>query len=252
MNNLHQDYSLFFEFIEVYEPAGFSGIDRQDPLILDLEEMTIANNQYFFVSDLLQGKVIYTSNRSFNMLGIKPEELNPYHNVEAIHPDELYRNTSGWAKLLKIASDLHSAKKGFSILSVNMKMKNPQGIYSDVLFQCYSFFSRYPHDTVYVLIAITNINSFKMKKQGYHYYIGNDISYFRYPDKKLLKIGNLLTKREFEIVKLIAAGHSSEQIAKELFLSLYTVNTHRGNILKKTKKAHISDVIHDLQERGLL
>ena len=251
MNNLHQDYSLFLKFIEVYEPVGYSGIDRQDPLILQLEEMTKANNQYFFISDLLQGRVNFTSNQSMEMIGVNPEELNPYHNVEAIHPDELYRNTRGWAKLLNIASYLHSAKKGFSILSVNMKMRPPQGIYSEMLYQCYSFFSRYPHDTVYVLIVITNINSFKLKKHGHHYYIGDDISYFRYPDKELLNRGNSLTNRELEIVILIASGLSSKQVAKELFLSHYTVNTHRGNILKKTGKANISEVIQDLQQRGL-
>ena len=69
------------------------------------------------------------------------------------------------------------------------------------------------------------------------------MSKFRYPDKELLNLGNIFTRREFEIIKLIASGRSSEQIAEELFLSLYTVNTHRGNILKKTKKTHVSDVI---------
>ncbi|PLW98203.1 MAG: hypothetical protein C0591_05020 [Marinilabiliales bacterium] len=78
------------------------------------------------------------------------------------------------------------------------------------------------------------------------------MSKFRYPDKELLNIGNIFTRREFEILKLIALGHDSEQIGKELFLSLYTVNTHRGNILKKTNKSHVSDVIYDLKERGLL
>ncbi len=42
-----------------------------------------------------------------------------------------------------------------------------------------------------------------------------------------------LTKREVEIVQLIAAGKSSHQIADELFLSVHTINSHRKNILKK-------------------
>lgn len=78
------------------------------------------------------------------------------------------------------------------------------------------------------------------------------MSYFRYPDQEMLQMGNVFTKREFEIIKLIATGLNTEQIADRLFLSAYTVNTHRGNILKKTHKTQISDLIYELKERGVL
>ncbi len=65
-------------------------------------------------------------------------------------------------------------------------------------------------------------------------------------------MGNLLTDREFEIVKLIEEGHDSEQIAEKLFLSKHTIYTHRKNILDKTGHAHISNLIYFLKEQGLL
>jgi DNA-binding CsgD family transcriptional regulator len=68
----------------------------------------------------------------------------------------------------------------------------------------------------------------------------------------MLKLGNVLSDREFEIVKLVHLGLNSEQIAEKLFLSKHTINTHRNNILIKTGKAHISDLIYELKERGLL
>ena len=247
-----KDYSLFHKFIDAYMPQGFYNIDRSDPLILQLEEMTEANKQYFFIADLLQGQIIFASKQSLNIIGLEPDGLNPYHHIEVIHPEELYRNTKGWAKLLNMANDLYTARKGFSILSVNMKMRNPQGIFNEILYQCYSFYSDAPRKTVYVLIALTNIESFKMRKNGYHYYTGNDMSYFRYPDEKLLRTGNNFTRREYEIIRLIDAGLNTEQIAKELFLSKYTVSTHRGNILKKTNKTNITDLISELKERGMI
>ena len=64
--------------------------------------------------------------------------------------------------------------------------------------------------------------------------------------------GNDFSDREFEIIKMIKSGFDSEQIAEKLFLSKHTVNTHRKNILNKTGKAHISELIYDLTERGLL
>lgn len=42
-----------------------------------------------------------------------------------------------------------------------------------------------------------------------------------------------LTKREIEILKLIKKDYTNHQIADELFLSVYTVQTHRKNIMHK-------------------
>ena len=44
---------------------------------------------------------------------------------------------------------------------------------------------------------------------------------------------NILTPREEEVVKLIAEGNSSRQIAKTLVISVKTVDRHRANVLQK-------------------
>jgi len=248
----NQDYTLFHKFIEKFSPTGFIGINANDPLIVEMEQMMERNNQYFFIADVLQGKIIFTSKRSMDLIGVESKELNPYHAIEACHPDDLYRNTKGWAKLIGMANNLLVAKSGSALLSVNMKLRNPKGTYSEILFQCNLFYSEIPHDTVYVLQIHTNIDGFKMRKNGYHYYVGNNLSLFKYPNEELLQIGNLFTKREFDIIKLIESGLSSEQIAEKLFVSPYTINTHRANILKKTDKSNISELIYEIKERGML
>jgi len=43
-----------------------------------------------------------------------------------------------------------------------------------------------------------------------------------------------LSSREMEMVRLLAKGLSSEEIAKKMFLSRHTIDTHRRNILNKT------------------
>ena len=43
----------------------------------------------------------------------------------------------------------------------------------------------------------------------------------------------LLSKREKEILNLISKGYTSQHIADQLFISRYTVETHRKNILRK-------------------
>ncbi|MET8576474.1 response regulator transcription factor [Streptomyces sp. NPDC005012] len=45
--------------------------------------------------------------------------------------------------------------------------------------------------------------------------------------------GQILTPREEEVLKLVAEGHSSKEIAEMLFISVKTVQRHRANLLSK-------------------
>jgi two-component system nitrate/nitrite response regulator NarL len=51
-------------------------------------------------------------------------------------------------------------------------------------------------------------------------------------EDSFLKQSNL-TRREVEIIQLIKTSQSNRQIAEKLFLSIYTVETHRKNIMQK-------------------
>ena len=42
-----------------------------------------------------------------------------------------------------------------------------------------------------------------------------------------------LSKRELEILSLLAEGHTNQEIATKLFVSLSTVKTHNQNIFEK-------------------
>ena len=42
-----------------------------------------------------------------------------------------------------------------------------------------------------------------------------------------------LSKRELEVLELIAKGYRTADIAEKLFVSIHTINSHRKNILKK-------------------
>jgi DNA-binding NarL/FixJ family response regulator len=44
---------------------------------------------------------------------------------------------------------------------------------------------------------------------------------------------NKLTRREMEILRMIAEGFTSKQISQKLFLSVSTINSHRMNMMKK-------------------
>ncbi|HEY2140845.1 MAG TPA: response regulator transcription factor [Solirubrobacteraceae bacterium] len=61
-----------------------------------------------------------------------------------------------------------------------------------------------------------------------------------------------LTAREMEVVKLIAEGHTSEEIADRLVLSKKTVERHRANILGKLGMRNRVDLTRYAIRRGLV
>jgi len=247
-----QSYYLIFDFIRAFCPTGFLKIDRSDPLVLAVEKMMSNNNQFLSVFDMLRMKTLFVSQGSIQLLGIEPEELTSYHFKEATHPDDLKRHELGLVKMFETAHNLFVAKKGEFLISTNFRLRNITGNYTNQLTQCYFFYDKNPNDVVYLVNINTDIGRYKKIKHGFHYYIGTDLSKFRYPDEELLRLGHSLSNREFEIVKLIREGLDSEQISEKLFLSKHTVNKHRKNILNKTGKNHMADVLFYLHEQGVL
>lgn len=63
------------------------------------------------------------------------------------------------------------------------------------------------------------------------------------PTKNQLQGIPQLTKREKEILQFIAEGKTSAQIARELFLSVLTVDTHRKNLMQKFGVKNAAELI---------
>jgi len=59
-----------------------------------------------------------------------------------------------------------------------------------------------------------------------------------------------LTTREKEILKLIAEGKSSKEIAELLFISFRTVERHRSNIMEKLKIKKTADLVRYALQKG--
>jgi DNA-binding NarL/FixJ family response regulator len=62
----------------------------------------------------------------------------------------------------------------------------------------------------------------------------------------------LLTTREREILQLLAEGKSNKEVAAMLNLSLYTVETHRGNILQKLNLHSVPELILYAVRKGVI
>lgn len=75
--------------------------------------------------------------------------------------------------------------------------------------------------------------------------------------RKLRKSGaedsyELLSPREREILQLVAEGKSSKEVANLLNLSVYTVETHRANLMKKLNLKSMPELILYAVRKGVI
>ncbi len=61
-----------------------------------------------------------------------------------------------------------------------------------------------------------------------------------------------LSDRERQVLKLVAEGKTSQQIADELFLSANTVQTHRAHIMEKLHLQNRTELIRYALRKGLI
>lgn len=60
----------------------------------------------------------------------------------------------------------------------------------------------------------------------------------------IIKPNNKVSRREKEVLELIAEGLTTNEIAEKLFISMTTVDTHRKNLLSKFETKNTASLIH--------
>ena len=105
--------------------------------------------------------------------------------------------------------------------------------------------------------GVEMINAIRTVAGGDTYYSNNvsqvllkHISKGTRPKDKNIKIP--ITKREKEILRLIAQEYSNPEIAKELFISIRTVDTHRRNLLDKLQVKNTAGLVKYAYKLGLV
>jgi DNA-binding NarL/FixJ family response regulator len=61
-----------------------------------------------------------------------------------------------------------------------------------------------------------------------------------------------LSDREHDVLRLLALGHTNQEIAKQLYISVRTAETHRAHIMQKLRLQTRADLVAYALERGLL
>jgi DNA-binding NarL/FixJ family response regulator len=61
-----------------------------------------------------------------------------------------------------------------------------------------------------------------------------------------------LSEREREVLRLLALGHTNQEIAKQLYISVRTAETHRAHIMQKLRLSSRAELVRYALAQGLL
>jgi DNA-binding NarL/FixJ family response regulator len=61
-----------------------------------------------------------------------------------------------------------------------------------------------------------------------------------------------LSDREREVLRLLALGHTNQEIAEQLFISVRTAETHRAHIMQKLRLSTRAELVRHALSQGLL
>ncbi len=62
----------------------------------------------------------------------------------------------------------------------------------------------------------------------------------------------ILSERELEVLRLLALGHTNSEIAKRLYISARTVETHRANLQSKLRVSGRPGLVRYALEHGVI
>lgn len=179
------------------------------------------------------------------VLGYRPQEFDLGSFLNIMHPDDRPYYVSHEQRATEFFAGLPYEKLTKYKFSHDFRMMHKAGDYKRLLVQItpVHFFTEGGART---LCVFTDISYLKIQGTPRLSFIGleGEPSFYNVDLSDELKlVSHPFTKREMEILKYTVEGKVSAEIAGMMNISRYTVDTHRKNILGKSKCATVNELI---------
>lgn len=222
----------------------------------DLTNSIISTGPFsFYIIDFFDMSLSHISPSLFEMHGFDPETVTFNDVLGAIHPDDVefvikaeaflttfFQNKIGREKLLNYKiSYCHRARLEdgeyalFNHQAIMLTM-DEHGGYGKSL----NIHTRIDH--------LSNFNTYKISLIG----LNGEPSFMNLSLEEDNQALTEFSKREIDIIKLIANGLNNTEIAEKLFISPLTVKKHRNNILTKSGLKNTAQLIKSCIIQGLI
>ena len=235
------------------EELDYGVLNRHVPF---LERMDEVGNSAISVFDLCRREHVYTSPRYRERLGVAgpPTELPVEDGLDGLmHPDDLLTSLDAGYEHLRFVMQQSPEERRFFKAIHDFRLRKPDGAWTRVVEQ-HLLLESDPRGNVWLSLSIVDVSPDQDLETPFRGSIvdlrTDEVLVFARESSN--GTGTELTDREREVLRLVAAGRSSSDIAERLYLSVHTVNRHRQNILRKTNTRNSAGAIRWAMERGLV
>lgn len=200
-----------------------------------------------------------------HFMGVSPKEVDMHHLLSLALPEEV-ENIQNKEKVIQafMIDYLHKSEIMDYKVMYTYKMRDYEGTERLMLHQA-SILStteegRFVHvfsihtDISHLAITSTEEVSF-INVNGEKDYLNVCSKAGTFDPESLIpeqNLKDLLSDREVEIIRKMAEGLNSDEVARDLYISPYTVKTHRKNILKKAKCKNSMQLISKCIATGIV
>ena len=237
----------------VESELDYSILDYHKPF---LERLDVIDSSTITIFDLYKREHIYISSKFETVLGYDIDEAHKvgteYFN-RLVNPDDLISLTEAGVYFLEMSFKVPMEEIRDHKLITDYRMKKANGDWIRVVEQhiCLEVDKR---GNVWLALSMLDISpnqdlGASSQSRLLNFKTGQ---LYKFPPEPLTKEISPLTKREKQILELLATGLISKQIADKLYISTNTVNTHRQRIIGKLNVANTAEAINYSGRIGLL
>lgn len=205
-----------------------------------IKTLTPIGDQFIYAYSYLTHQYIFTSKSIFNVLGYTNDEMSNDLLYDIIHPEDREQVLEATQKAIFAGEKKYNHNPLSVIFHICYRLRKKNGDYIHIQRQSGILTQNTKGDMTSSFGIITNISHISKKEEVSLKITGADNYVF---SNKPSVLWNRFSNREKEILNLLCEGMASKSIADKLNISTNTVDTHRRNLLKKTKFKNTNELV---------
>ena len=199
---------------------------------------------YYFIVNVRKSMIEVMSPEVEKVLGYPSGELTLPFLTSIMHPEDLPYYLNFELAITKFLNNLSGEKLFKYKMQHDFRLKKADGNYLRILNQFVII--QHEKENMRKFVINTDISHLKKDHVPVLSFIGMDgePSYINVNVENIIKPSKpLLTRREKDVLRALAKGMNSAEISDALFISKYTVDSHRKNMLKKTEAKSTTEIL---------
>jgi DNA-binding CsgD family transcriptional regulator len=244
----------------IWNNQEYGEVKLQNKAILDIIQenkmsLFMIGQSYFWIADIKQINLSQFSSGTRDVLGYEPNELSMEKMLSLVHPADLPTVISFESKVLEFFNELPKEKMFKYKVRYDYRLKHKEGHYVRVLQQVITIETDELGAIVKTMGVHSDITNLKMEGVPVLSFIGLD-GEPTYENVEVehkfnfLKPEERFSPREKDILNKLVQGKTSAEIARDLFISKETVNTHRRNMLSKCNVKNTLELVNQAIKNG--